>query len=156
LETGLSLAAYGLGAIFAQAWGIRIYLRLLGERGTILFGIAFSLVVFLVLVLLPPTPWGGWLAILLCPVFALGEVSLPPLQARISRLADAQGEALGVVASMRSAAQIVGPLLMAGLFAWGASVPGGRLLGAPYLAGAVLMAGCFLLFHRSRAPEPAL
>lgn len=157
-ETGLSLAAFGAGAILAQGWGIRLYLRLLGERGTILFAIAFSLVFFVVFALLPPTPWGGWLAILLCPVSALGEVAMPALQGRISRLApaDAQGEVLGVVASVRSAAHMVGPLLMAGVFAWGASVPGGRLLlGAPYLLGALLMGLCFLLFRRSRAPEPA-
>jgi DHA1 family tetracycline resistance protein-like MFS transporter len=87
----------------------------------------------------------------------LGEVILPALQGRISRLApaDAQGEALGVVASTRSAAQVAGPLVMSGVFAWGAGVPGGYLYGAPYILGAVLMLGCIVLFGRSAASEPA-
>jgi DHA1 family tetracycline resistance protein-like MFS transporter len=155
LETGISLAAFGLGAIWAQAYGIRIYLRLFGERGTILFSILFSLVFFLLFAALPPTPLGGWLAILLCPISALGEVLLPALQGRISRLApdDAQGEALGVVASTRSAAQVAGPILMTGVFAWGASVPGGWLFGAPYILGGVLMGLCYFLFRRATAAE---
>lgn len=157
LETGISLAAFGLGAIWAQAHGIRIYLRLFGERGTILFSILFSLIFFLLFAALPPTEWGGWLAILLCPLSALGEVLLPALQGRISRLApeNAQGEALGVVASTRSAAQVAGPLLMTAVFAWGASVPGGWLYGAPYILGALLMGLCYLLFRHAIAPEPA-
>jgi DHA1 family tetracycline resistance protein-like MFS transporter len=97
------------------------------------------------------------LAILLCPLSALGEVILPALQGRISRLApdDAQGEALGVVASTRSAAQVAGPLVMSGIFAWGAAVPGGYLYGAPYLLGAALMVACLILFQRSVEHEPA-
>lgn len=156
-ETGLSLAAFGVAAVWAQGYGIRLYLRLLGERGTILFGFAFSLVFFLAFAALPPTELGGWLAILRCPLSALGEVILPALQGRISRLApaDAQGEALGVVASTRSAAQVAGPLLMTAIFAWGASVPGGWLYGAPYLLGAALMGLCFALFRRAAIPEPA-
>jgi DHA1 family tetracycline resistance protein-like MFS transporter len=101
-------------------------------------------------------PWGGLLAILFCPVSALGEVTLPALQGRISRLAppDAQGEALGVAASARSAAALVGPLLMTGAFAWGASVEGAHLLGAPYVLGAALMLLCVALVMGDRAPEP--
>ena len=155
-ETGVSLAAFGLGAIFVQGWGVRLYLRYLGERGTILFSFGYSLVWFLLFAFLPPTEFGGWLAILFCPLSALGEVMWPALQGRVSRLApdDAQGEALGVVASMRSAAQAVGPLVMTAIFAWGAGLSA-PFYGAPYLFGALLMGLCFVLFHRSRAPEPA-
>lgn len=154
--TGVSLAAFGAGAVVAQGWGTGLYLRRFGERGAILWSIVFTLVFLVVYAALPPNPWGSLLAILLCPVSALGEVLLPVLQGRISRLSpeDAQGEALGVVASTRSAAQIAGPMLMTGTFAWGASVPGGPLYGAPYLLGALLMAVALLVFQRSVAPEP--
>lgn len=156
-ETGVSLAAFGIAAVLVQGWGIRLYLRWFGERGTILYGFVWSFVTFLVFAALPPTEWGGWLAILLCPISALGEVVMPALQGRISRLAppDAQGEALGVVASARSGAQVFGPLLMTGIFAWGASVPGGYLYGAPYYLGAVLIVSCFFLFRREEDHEPA-
>ncbi|NAZ36656.1 MFS transporter [Rubellimicrobium sp. CFH 75288] len=156
LQTGISLAAFGVAAIGVQAYGVRLYLRLFGERGALLVSLAYTAAFFVVFAVLPPTPWGGWLAILLCPVSALGEVMLPILQGRVSRLApeDAQGEALGVVASARSAAQMIGPLVMAGVFAWGAAIPGGRLLGAPFLLGAVLMGASLWLVWRSTAPRP--
>ena len=154
-ETGLSLAAFGLGAIVVQAWGVRFYLGILGERGTILFSFAYSLVWFVLFAVLPPTELGGWLAILFCPLSALGEVMWPVLQGRVSRLApaDTQGEALGVVASMRSAAQVVGPLVMTAIFAWGAAFPS-PFYGAPYLLGAALMVLCLLLFRRSPDSTP--
>jgi hypothetical protein len=44
---------------------------------------------------------------------------------------------------------------MTGVFAWGASVPGGWLYGAPYMLGAFLMLLCILLFRRSSVPESA-
>jgi DHA1 family tetracycline resistance protein-like MFS transporter len=121
-----------IAAVWAQGYGIRLYLRLLGERGTIVLGFACSLLFFVLFAALPSNELGGWLAIILCPLSALGEVILPALQGRISRLApdDAQGEALGVVASTRSAAQVAGPLVMSGIFAWGASVPGATLWSA--------------------------
>jgi DHA1 family tetracycline resistance protein-like MFS transporter len=156
LQTGLSLAAFGVGAILAQAWLIRVYLRAFGERGTILFSLAFTFVFFVIYALMPYGPAGSWLAILLCPVSALGEVAIPALQGRISRLAppDAQGEALGVVASVRSAAQVAGPIAMAGAFAWGAGIGAWPLLGAPYMVGGALTLAAVLLFRRA-APDPA-
>jgi DHA1 family tetracycline resistance protein-like MFS transporter len=136
--TGVSLAAFGVGAVVAQGWGTPLYVRWFGERGAILWSIVFTLAFLLIYAALPPNGWGSLLAIALCPLSALGEVLLPTLQGRISRLSpeDAQGEALGVVASTRSAAQILGPLVMTATFAWGASVPGGYFYGAAYLLGA--------------------
>lgn len=154
---GLSLAAFGIVAVWVQGYGIRLYLRVLGERGTIVLGFASSLAFFLLFAALPGNELGSRIAMVLCPLSALGEVIIPALQARISRLApsDAQGEALGVVASTRSAAHVGGPLVMTSIFAWGASVPGGHLFGAPYLLGAVLMIVCLLLFRRTAELDPS-
>jgi DHA1 family tetracycline resistance protein-like MFS transporter len=156
-EIGLSLALFGVAAVWAQGYGIRLYLRAFGERGTILFGFGCTLAFLVIFGALPPTEWGGLVALVLCPISAFGEVVLPALQGRISRLApaDAQGEALGVVASTRSAAQVVGPLLMTAVFAWGAALPGDGLFGAPYLLGAVIIGACILLFRRTDAADPA-
>jgi DHA1 family tetracycline resistance protein-like MFS transporter len=156
-EIGLSLALFGIAAVWAQGYGIRLYLRLFGERGTILFGFGCTLVFLLIFGSLPATETGSLIALILCPISAFGEVILPALQGRISRLApeDAQGEALGVVASTRSAAQVIGPLLMTAVFAWGAAMPGGWLYGAPYLLAAVIIGVCILLFRRTDVPEPA-
>ena len=153
---GLSLAAFGVVAVWVQGYGIRLYLRWFGERGTILLGFASSLAFFLLFAVLPGNELGSRIALILCPLSALGEVILPALQARISRLApsDAQGEALGVVASTRSAAHVLGPLVMTSIFAWGASIPGGYLYGTPYMLGALLMVLCLVLFRRATDPEP--
>jgi DHA1 family tetracycline resistance protein-like MFS transporter len=152
---GLSLAAFGVVAVWVQGYGIGLYLRWFGERGTILLGFASSLAFFVLFAALPGNETGSRIALILCPLSALGEVILPALQARISRLAasEAQGEALGVVASSRSAAHVIGPLIMTGIFAWGASVPGGYLYGAPYALGALLMIVCLVLFRRTIEPE---
>jgi DHA1 family tetracycline resistance protein-like MFS transporter len=150
-EIGLSLALFGIAAVWAQGHGIRLYLRAFGERGTILFGFASTLAFLLIFGLLPPTEFGGLLALIFCPISAFGEVVIPALQGRVSSLApaDGQGEALGVVASTRSAAQVVGPILMTTVFAWGAALPGGWLIGAPFLLGALIIGACMLVFHRT-------
>jgi DHA1 family tetracycline resistance protein-like MFS transporter len=127
------------------------------EGGTIVLGFAWSAAAFLVFAALPPSPLGGALAFLVCAVSALGEVASPALQGRISRLApvDVQGEVQGVVASVRSAAVIVGPLLMTSIFSVATAVEGGRLLGAPYLLSALLLGAALVLFQRTRRSEPA-
>lgn len=147
-EVGASLAAFGLVAALVQGWALPFYLARLGETGTILFGFGYNLLVFVAFALLPPTPLGGWIALAFCPVSALGEVTAPALQGRLSRLvpADAQGEAQGVVAAVRSVATVVGPLVMTALFAWGAGAWG--FYGTAYLAAALLMAACLALLAR--------
>lgn len=137
---GVSLAAYGLGGAAVQGWLMPHYLRLFGERATILGGLLVDVAFFVAFALLPPTPLGGLAAILLCPLSALPEATLPALQGRLSRLApaDAQGEALGVAASARSLAAVLGPLAMSAAFAWGAEREP-PLWGAAYLVAAGLM-----------------
>jgi len=141
--------------VFVQGWGIRLYIRWFGEGGTILYGFGFTLASFLFFAFLPNTPFGGLLAILWCPVSALGEVTLPAIQGRLSRLAppDAQGELQGVIASTRSAALMIGPLAMTAIFAAALNRDGDPFYGAPYLLSALLMAACIALFLRTRAPD---
>ena len=119
---GASLAAYGLGGAWCRAGPCRSILRRLGERGTILWGLAFN-VAFLRGLRASPRRrpgaapwriasarsrrWARWC----CPR------SRPA--SRASRPADAQGEVLGVAASTRSLAAVLGPLVLTGAFAWG-------------------------------------
>ena len=154
---GLSVATFGIVAVGVQAWGLRLYLRWLGEGGTIVLGFVWSAAAFLAFAALPPSPLGGALAFVICAVSALDEVASPALQGRVSRLApaDVQGEVQGVVASVRSAAVVVGPLLMTSIFSIATAVEGGRLLGAPYLLSAFLLGAALVLFQRTREPEPA-
>lgn len=156
LLIGASLAAYGLGGAAVQGWLMPRYLRLFGERGTILGGLLVDVAFFVAFALLPPTPLGGLVAILLCPLSALPEATLPALQGRLSRLApgDAQGEALGVSASTRALAAALGPLAMSGAFAWGARLDP-PFWGTAFLLGAGLMLVAALVAWREPRPVAA-
>jgi DHA1 family tetracycline resistance protein-like MFS transporter len=156
LLLGASLAAYGLGGAVVQGWLMPLYLRWLGERGTILWGLVANVAFFIAFAALPASPLGGLLAIVLCPISALPEATLPAIQGRLSRLvpSDAQGEALGVAAATRSLAAVLGPLAMTSAFAWGADLTP-PVFGAPYLLGALLMIGAVVAFLGDRTPEPA-
>lgn len=155
LLTGVSLAAFGLVAAFTQGFLLPHYLRLMGEEGTLVLGFLLTAGFLVAFALLPPTPLGGLLAILLCPLSALGEVTLPALQGRISRLApaDAQGEAMGVAAAARSLSAVVGPFAMTGAFAWGAGLAP-PFYGTAYLLGGALMLLCCALFLARPWPPP--
>lgn len=156
LLIGLSLAAYGLGGAIVQGWLMPYYLRWLGERGTVLWGLVADVLFLVAFALLPPTALGGLLAILLCPFSALPEATMPAIQARLSRLApqDAQGETLGVAAAARSLAAVLGPVAMTATFAWGAG-QAPPLFGVAYLLGAALMLAAALVFVGDRTPDPA-
>jgi DHA1 family tetracycline resistance protein-like MFS transporter len=70
---------------------------------------------------------------------------------------DAQGELQGAVASLFSLGSIVGPPIMTQLFGRFAAADAPlRLPGAPFIASAVLSAGCFVVYGlMTREPVPA-
>jgi MFS transporter, DHA1 family, tetracycline resistance protein len=152
---GASLAAFGICFALVQGGLIRVILRLLGERGTILYGLVVNLAGFAFLAQVE----NGTLALIVTPLTALGAVVVPALMGIISRGADAdqQGEVQGAIASARSMAFIFGPLLMSQIF-FGFTAPGApvHLPGAAFILSAVLMVACVLVFvARPRAGAPA-
>ena len=58
---------------------IRPAIRLLGERGTIIYGMVFEIISFAILAFLT----NGLIALLLIPITAIGAVITPALQAMI-------------------------------------------------------------------------
>jgi DHA1 family tetracycline resistance protein-like MFS transporter len=149
---GASLAAFGVAMAVVQGGLIRVILRALGERNTVLYGLVFNAFAFLALALVT----NGTLALILTPLTALGAVVTPALQGMMSRAvpADAQGELQGVVSSTVSLAMVVSPLLMTQVFA-AFTAPGAALFlpGAPFLVSMLLMAACMavLLARPNRA-----
>ena len=142
---GLSLAMFGVAFALVQGGLIKVLLRYLGERGTVIWGISFNIAAFLFLALVTDPV----LALILTPVTALGAVATPALQAMMSRKAqdNQQGELQGVIASARSVAWIAGPLVMTSIFSL-FTAPGGPayLPGAPFLLSMVLMVVCGVVF----------
>ena len=152
---GLSLALFGIGMAIVQGALMGPILRRFGERATITYGLVFNLSAFVVLTLIG----NGWLALAFIPLTSLGAVVTPALQGRMSRIADdnQQGELQGVIASAKSLAQILSPLVMTQLF-WAATDRGAvDLPGAPFLLSAALMLVCLTVFLAPRrgAKTPA-
>lgn len=147
---GLSLAVYGIGMAAVQGGLIRPATRYLGERVTIIWGMAFEIVSFILLAFLT----NGLIALMLIPVTALGAVVTPALQALMSRATpdSQQGELQGVLAALHALSMIISPLVMTSVFAQfaGQNAPI-YLPGAPFLLALVLMAVGLVMFLRPRA-----
>jgi DHA1 family tetracycline resistance protein-like MFS transporter len=141
---GLSLALFGISVAVVQAGLIRLILARLGEAGTILWGLGFNLLAFVVIAMVRD----GQLALWLVPLTALGAVVTPALQAQMSKAApdDRQGELQGVISSARSVAQILAPLAMTQIFWAFTSGDGPGFPGAPFLVSAALMVLCLAVF----------
>ena len=108
LWIGLSLGAFGVCQTVAQAFLPGLAVKRLGERATVLVGITAACVALGVMAVARQ----GWMVFAIMPVFALGGIGAPALQALASRQVgeDRQGQFQGVLASAVSLASIVGPL----------------------------------------------
>jgi DHA1 family tetracycline resistance protein-like MFS transporter len=108
LWIGLSLGAFGLCQSLAQAFLPGPAVKLLGERNTILTGLAGACVAQVVMAFAKQ----GWMVFAIMPVFVLGGIGSPALQSLATRLVDEsqQGQFQGVLASAVSLASIVSPL----------------------------------------------
>lgn len=149
---GLSLAVYGLGMAAVQGGLIRPATRHLGERRTILLGMVFEIVSFLLLGFLT----NGTIALMLIPITALGAMVTPALQAQMSRATpdSQQGELQGVLAALHALSMIVSPLVMTAVFTQFARSDAAIYLpGAPFLLAMGLMLAGFALFLRARASD---
>ncbi len=142
---GASLASFGVAMALVQGGLIRVILRRLGERGTVIYGLIFNTFAFLVLA----TVTNGTIALLFTPITALGAVVTPALQGIMSRQTedDSQGELQGVLASAGAVATIISPLVMTYVFARFAE-EGAKfyLPGAPFLVSMALMLVCLVVF----------
>ena len=147
---GLSLAIFGISFAVVQGGLIRVLHARIGNRATVLFGLAMNALAFTVLGLITD----GFIALFLLPLSALGAVVAPTLQGIMSRIAEdnQQGELQGVIASAKAMAMITSPLTMTSVF-WLFTGPAAPvyLPGAAFLLSLGLMAICLWLFLGSRA-----
>jgi DHA1 family tetracycline resistance protein-like MFS transporter len=105
---GLSLGAFGLCQMLVQVFAPGPASRWLGERGAVLTGIACAGLALVAMAFIRQ----GWVVFAVMPLFALGSIGTPALQALASRQVDAglQGQFQGVLASAISLASIIAPL----------------------------------------------
>ncbi|MDC7743418.1 TCR/Tet family MFS transporter [Rhizobium binxianense] len=108
LSIGLSLGAFGICQTLAQAFLPGPAVKLFGERGAILTGIAGVSIALTVMAFADRS----WMIFAIMPVFTLGGIGVPALQSLATRQVDerGQGQFQGVLASAVSLASIVAPL----------------------------------------------
>ena len=145
---GFSLFLFGISLAAVQGGLIRPILRVLGERGAVVYGHVADIAVFVVIGLV----WSGPALLILTPLAALPAVITPALQGIMSKSVgdDAQGELQGALTSVSALAMVMSPLVMTASFsvAIGPASPT-YLPGAPFFLSAVLMAAALALFLRS-------
>ncbi len=114
LWIGLSLGTFGIFQTLVQAFLPGPATRLLGERGAILGGIACVCIALVVMAFASE----GWIVFAIMPVFSLGGIGTPALQALATRQVDEgrQGQFQGVLASAVSLASIVAPLAFSSFY----------------------------------------
>lgn len=88
--------------------------RLLGNRNAVLAGIACSCFALAVMAFAQ----SGWMIFAIMPIFALGSMGTPSLQALASQKvsADQQGQFQGVIASTVSMASMIAPMFFSTLY----------------------------------------
>lgn len=146
-EVGTLLFAIGLAGTAVSAGLVRPVVRQLGERGTLLLGLASGAVAFTGFGFAPSPLW----LYAFVPFEALWWVDGAAMQALLTRRVDAssQGELQGALAAVQSLAGLVAPPLFAFTFAYwieparAVQVPGAAF----YLAGALMFASCALAWR---------
>ncbi|MCY4306403.1 MAG: MFS transporter [Aestuariivita sp.] len=144
---GISLALFGITMAIVQGVLIRLILRWVGERMTVVYGHLFDMVAFFLIALVS----NGTVALILTPFAALGAVITPALQGLMSKIIsdDAQGELQGMLVSIHALAMITAPMIMTWIFAFFTQPMAPIYLpGAPFLFSLILMALSLFVFLR--------
>lgn len=143
-KVGYTLALVGLCNAIVQAWLVRKLVPRIGERQTLMAGLVFGSLGFLVMALAGSGP----LFLLGIPLLALWGLAGPATQALITHRVDPheQGRLQGAVSSLASVAGIFGPALFTQVFALFITDRAPlQLPGAPFLMStALLVAGLFV------------
>jgi len=136
-DVGLSLAFVGIGAAIVQGGLARKIVPALGEKRSLLIGIALGVFAFLGYGLATH----GWMIYCIILFASIGAISQPAVQSLISRAVrpDEQGLVQGTLTSLSSIAGIFGPIIGGSVFGYFISDKAPVYLpGAPFFVGAFL------------------
>lgn len=136
-QVGLSLAVVGIGAAIVQGGLTRKIVPKLGERWSLLLGIAMGACAYAAYGLATE----GWMIYTIIAIASLGSVAGPAAQALITHSVrpDEQGTVQGALTGLQSIAGIFGPLVGGLTFAYFISERAPIALpGAPFFVGSAL------------------
>lgn len=144
---GLSLSVFGVSMAVSQAFLTGPIARRFGDVGTLMIGVAFDGLAYVLMGFADQ----GWMGFALTPLFALGGIAMPALQSLLTSKVsqDQQGQLQGVMASLMSLAGVVGPLLGAGFYFYSKDF----WIGSVWIAGAVLYLAATPLFAMLKTPR---
>ena len=138
-EIGLSLGFAGVAVAIVQGFLSRKIIPKLGEKKSILVGLAFWSTGFFLYSL----AWKGWMMYVIMMPFAMGGIAGPAIQSVMTQQvgADEQGELQGGITSIFSMTSILGPIIASNLFSYFSS-PDAPIYfpGAAFFSGSVLAA----------------
>lgn len=154
-DAGLSLALLGLVTAIVQGVAIRPMISRLGEKRTILVGLGFSLIGFLLYAAAPL----GWMMYFVIVLNGFDFAVQPTSQGLLSTLIppQEQGAVQGALASQTALASIIAPLIATNLFGYftAANAPF-RLPEVPFFLGAFLfslaLTCAIVTFSRFKSP----
>jgi DHA1 family tetracycline resistance protein-like MFS transporter len=111
---GLSLGTFGLCQVLVQSLLPQHAVKFWGERNTVLIGLGCLFVALNIMAFAQQ----GWIIFVIMPIFALGSIGTPSLQALASTKvsADQQGQFQGLIASTVSLASVIAPLFFSSIY----------------------------------------
>ncbi|KRA42683.1 MFS transporter [Devosia sp. Root635] len=147
VHMGLSFAVFGICGTLTQAFLVGPLSRRFGDLGTLMIGVAFDMLAYILMAFADQS----WMGYAVAPLFALGGVAMPALQSLLtSRVGDdQQGQLQGVMASLMSLAGIVGPVLTTAIFFSTKDI----WIGTIWIVGAGLYLLATPLFATVRTPK---
>ncbi len=156
-DVGWSMFAVGIGAFVVQGGLARRIVPALGERRSLVVGLAIAVVAYVGYAVASE----GWMIYVAIAVASFGGIAMPACQSLITRSVrpDQQGAVQGGLTSAQSLANIIGPLTGAWVFAWSidpahnGAHPGTVFFVSAALAAAGLVAAIVTL--RTTPPIPA-
>lgn len=148
VHLGLSLSVFGVCMAVSQAFFVGPLSRRFGDLGTLIIGVAFDGVAYVLMAFADQS----WMGYAVAPLFAMGGVAMPALNSLLTtRVSDEQqGKLQGVMASLMSLAGIVGPALTTALFFMTKDI----WLGTVWIVGAGLYLLATPLFATVKLSEP--
>ena len=154
-ENGLALGLVGVMAVIVQGGLVRPLVARLGERRTILLGLAISVVGYLGYGF--ASTGGTMLGVI---VFAsLGAIAGPAIQGLVAGVVPSseQGAVQGSITSLLALTAVLAPLLSGALFAaFSGDAAVAEVPGMPFFAGSAFMLAALLLVLRTLRRNPEL